>query len=231
VAGDVVTIGGQLKQAEGARVEGEVVNNVAPNITLPTGRVPPTTPAVPNIPDVARPNFTVDFHPLGEISWIFVRALLLGAFGMLLALFWQTQIERTGEAIVSQPFMTGAIGLAATVVSLALFFTFLPLVLVAFAWVFGVVAMGREVGERFAKAVNQIWSPVLSVGFGTFLLALAGGAIGLIPCLGDLLVILFGLVGVGASVITLFGTRPVQIPALTTYTPPAPPPGQDAPVG
>ncbi len=220
VAGDVVTIGGQLDRAEGARVEGDVVNNVAPNITLPTGKIPPTVPDVPAVPEISQPNFTIDVSPLGEISWVFVRALLLAAFAMLLALFWQPQIERTGEAIISQPFMTGAIGLAATVVGAALFFTILPLVLVAFAWVFGVVAMGREVGERFAKATNQVWSPVLAIGFGTFLLALAGGAIGLIPCLGGLIVFLFGLVGVGASVITLFGSRPIQVPALTVYTSP-----------
>jgi hypothetical protein len=149
---------------------------------------------------------------------------------MLLALFWQPQIERTGEAIVSQPFMTGAIGLAATLVAAALFLTILPLFFVALAWVFGVVAMGREVGERFAKATNQTWSPVLAIGFGTFLLALAGGAIDLIPCLGTVIVFLFGLVGVGASVITLFGTRPIQMPAMTVYAPP-PDSGQDAPVG
>ena len=41
VAGDVVTIGGQLEQAEGATIEGEVVNNVAPDIVLPNGRIPP----------------------------------------------------------------------------------------------------------------------------------------------------------------------------------------------
>lgn len=220
VAGDVVTIGGQLDQAEGARVEGEVVNNAAPNISFPNGRIPPTAPDVPRVPEVSRPNFTIDINPFWEISWVFVRAIVLAAFAMLLALFWQPQIERTGEAIISQPLMTGAIGLASTVVAVALFFTLLPLVLVAFAWVFGVVAMGREVGERFAKATNQVWSPVLAVGFGTFLLTLTGGAIGLIPCLGFLIVILFGLVGVGASVITLFGSRPIQIPTLTVYTPP-----------
>ena len=44
VARDVITIGGQLERAEGARIEGEVVNNVAPNIELPNGRVPPAIP-------------------------------------------------------------------------------------------------------------------------------------------------------------------------------------------
>jgi hypothetical protein len=230
VAGDVVTIGGQVNQEEGAEIGGDVVNNVAPDFTFPIGKIPPTAPDA-NAPSIVFPNVIDNFNPIGEAWWIFVRAFLLGAFAMFVSLFLQPQIERTGQAIVTQPFMAGAIGLASAAVAAALFLTFVPLVLLALAWVFGVVAMGREVGERFAKAVNQVWSPVLSIGFGTFLLALAGGAIGLIPCLGGLLLFLFGLVGVGASVITLFGTRPIQVPALSVYAPPPGSSGPEAPVG
>ncbi|HSB02622.1 MAG TPA: hypothetical protein VLG46_02535 [Anaerolineae bacterium] len=230
VMGDVVTIGGQLNRAEGAQIKGEVVNNVAPNISVPAGRIPPTAPDAPSIPVVSPPNFNIHFNPLGRISWIFAWAIALAAFAMLLALFWQPQIERTGKAIVSQPLMAGAIGLAASFVAAIFFFTILPLLIIALAWVFGVVAIGREVGERFSKAVNQVWSPVLTIGFGTFLLVLTGGFVASVPCLGGLTVFLFGLVGVGASVITLFGTRPIQIPALTVYAPPTDA-GQAPPVG
>jgi cytoskeletal protein CcmA (bactofilin family) len=229
VTGDVVTIGGQLNQAEGAQVKGQIVNNASPNISVPVGRIPPTAPEAPSAPHAAPPvNF--HFNPFGKIPGIFGGAILFGAFAMLLALFWLPQIERTGQAIVSQPLMAGAIGLAATFVAAVFFFTFLPLVFLGLAWVFGVVAMGREVGERFAKATNQTWTPVPTIGFGTFLLTLVGGFLGAIPCLGGLIVFLFGLVGIGATVITLFGTRPVQIPALSVYTPPTDA-GQAPPVG
>ncbi len=103
---------------------------------------------------------------------------------MLLSLFWQPQIERTGNVIITQPLMTGAIGLLAFFIAAILFLTVIPPVLVALCLVVWVVAMGSQVGERFSKAVNQVWSPVLTIGFGTFLLMLVGGAIGLIPCLG-----------------------------------------------
>lgn len=85
--------------------------------------------------------------------------------------------------------------------------------------------MGSQVGERFAKAVNQVWSPVLKIGFGTFLLMLVGGAIGLIPCLGGMALFLLGMLGIGGSVITWFGVRLPQAPAVTVYTPPTPPTG------
>ena len=220
VTGDVVTIGGQLQRAEGAKIEGDVVNNVAPNITFPNGRIPPTEPSVPVVPVIPHPNIDVSFNPFAEVFWIFFWAVIVGAFSMLLSLFWQPQIERTGNVIITQPLMTGAIGLLAFFVGAILFLTVIPLVLVAFAWLFGIVAMGSQVGERFSKAVNQVWSPVLTIGFGTFLLMLIGGAIGLIPCLGGLVLFVLGLVGIGASVITWFGVRLPQAPAVTIYTPP-----------
>jgi hypothetical protein len=220
VGGDVVTVGGQLEQAEGAVIEGEVINNVAPDIVLPNGRIPPTAPDAPTVPVVPRPDINLSFNPFAEVFWIFFWAVVVAAFSMLLSLFWQPQIERTGNVIITQPLMTGAIGLLAFFVGAILFLTVIPPILVAFAWLFGVVAMGAEVGQRFSKAVNQVWSPVLTIGFGTFLLMLVGGAIGLVPCIGGLVLFLLGLVGIGASVITWFGVRLPQVPAVTVYTPP-----------
>ena len=214
VTGNVVTIGGQLDRAAGATIEGEVVNNVAPDITLPNGRVPPT------VPDVPSPNIHISYNPFAEVFWIFFWAVIISAFAMLLALFWQPQLERTGKAIVSQPLMTGAIGLLSFVVAAILFLTVLPPIILAFAWLFGVVAMGSEIGARFSKAMNQTWSPVLTIGFGTLLLMLVGGAIGLIPCLGGLILFLLGMLGIGGAVMTWVGARQVQVPAMSVYTPP-----------
>ena len=223
VTGDVVTIGSQLTRAEGAKIEGEVVNNVAPNITFPNGRIPPTAPDVPSLPNVPSPNIHINYNPFAEVFWIVFWAVIVAAFSMLLTLFWQPQIERTGKAIVSQPLMTGAIGLLSFFVAAILFLTIIPPILAAFAWLFGVVAIGSEVGERFTKALNQTWSPVLTIGFGTFLLMLVGGAIGLIPCLGGLILFLLGMMGIGGTVMTWFGARQPQVPAMTVYNPPTDP--------
>jgi hypothetical protein len=96
--------------------------------------------------------------------------------------------------------------------------------IIPLAWLFGIIAIGQEVGERFTQAINQTWAPVLSTGFGTFLLLLVGGFIGLIPCVGWLLPFVVGLVAVGGVAMTLFGTRSapgatppvVEIPAVST---------------
>ncbi len=220
VGGNVVTVGGQLAQAEGAEIAGDVINNVAPDIVLPPARIPPTDSNVPVVPDIPSPNINIRFNPIAEVFWIFFWAVIVAAFSMLLSLFWQPQIERTGNVILTQPLMTGAIGLLAFFVAAILFLTIIPPVIAAFAWLFGVVAMGSQVGERFSKAVNQVWSPVLTIGFGTFLLMLVGGAIGLIPCLGGMVLFLLGMLGIGGSVITWFGVRLPQVPAVTVYAPP-----------
>ena len=126
--------------------------------------------------------FILTTIPFAQAFWIVFWAVFVSGFAMLLALFWQPQLERAGKVMVSQPLMTGAIGLLSFFVAAILFLTIIPPVIAFFAWLFGVVAMGSEVGERFTKSLNQTWSPVLSVGFGTFLLMLVGGAVGLIPC-------------------------------------------------
>jgi hypothetical protein len=170
---------------------------------------------------VPSPNFHFNYNPFAKVFWIVFWAVFVSGFAMLLALFWQPQLERAGKAIVSQPLMSGAIGLLSFFVAAILFLTIIPPVLAFFAWLFGVVAMGSEVGERFTKSLNQTWSPVLSVGFGTFLLMLVGGAIGLIPCLGGLILFLLGMIGIGGAVMTWFGARPPQVPAMPAFAPPA----------
>ena len=100
------------------------------------------------------PDIQVNFNPFFHFFNVFFWAFVIAGFSMLLMLFWQTPIERAGNTIVTQPLMSGAIGLVSVLVGLILFLTILPPILVAFAWLFGVVAMGREVGERFATAIN-----------------------------------------------------------------------------
>jgi len=88
----------------------------------------------------------------------------------------------------------------------------IPIAAIAFlaiplAWLFGMIALGQEVGNRFTKAIDQTWAPVLTIGFGTFLLMLVAGLLQLVPCFGFLSYLLLSLVAIGAAAITVFGTR------------------------
>lgn len=231
VSGNVVTIGGQLNRQEGAEIQGDVVNNVAPDIVFPSGRIPPTAPGVP---EIARPEINISYSPFGEFVRVFGSALLVSFLGILATLFFQSHLARVSEAVVAQPLMTTSIGLLTIVVLIvaALTLILLPLVglsliALAFAWLFGVISIGQEIGERLARALHQAWTPVIATGVGTFILVFIVASVQslnhLLPfmaCVTWILPALVGLLAIGAVVITRFGTRPVQVSALTVYTPP-----------
>jgi hypothetical protein len=226
VAGDVVTIGGTLQRAQGAKVGGNVVTNLPPpNLRLP---VSPTAPAVELPPTLPKPEVPSGFGLLGTAVGIVFWAALLAALAMLLTLFLHPQLDRVAQAVTRQPFVAGSIGLLTTIVVplaiviLAVTILLIPValatgILLALAWLFGVVAFGMEVGDRFTKAIHRTWEPVLSAGAGTFLLGLAVGLVNEVPCVGWLAPVIVGLIGLGAAVITLFGTRP--LPQFAPITP------------
>lgn len=221
VTGDIVTVGGQVDLAEGAVVEGEVINNVQPEIDLPNGQ----------LPDISEPptrsiSYDFGFNVFGQMFQLFFWSTVAAGFAMLLSLFWKSQMDRASDAIVSQPVMVGAVGLLAFVVGGLLILTIIPPLVVGFAWLFGIVAFGSEIGTRFTKAINQSWSPVLTVGLGTFLLVLVSGAFGFIPCLGGLAQFLLGLLAIGSVVVTRFGARSMQNPGVIAS--PQPPPASQA---
>jgi cytoskeletal protein CcmA (bactofilin family) len=235
VDGDITTIGGQVKRDPEAQVSGDIINN-APPLNFPVvPDVPgiPSVPEVPSVPDVPTPPvIEYSYDGFQKAMDVFGFALVVALIGMLLVLFFQVQFERVGDAIVRQPVIAGSFGLLAVVVApLAILVMVLTLILIpvaaiaAFliplAWLFGVVALGQEVGDRFTRAINQTWAPVLSTGFGTFLLMLLGGFIGMVPCVGWLVPSLVALMGIGGVAMTWFGTHaaPGAVPASVEVPP------------
>ena len=210
VDGNIATIGGSVNKEPGAEVTGDITNNAPPTVDVPEI---PDAPEAPNPPSV-----DVNINPFWNIAGKFGQALALAAIGMLLTLFLQPQLDRAANTIVRQPLVSGAYGLLAFIVLpvvlviMTLTIILIPVVAVVvllfpLAWLFGVVSIGQEVGDRFAKAINQVWAPVLATGFGTFLLMLVVGFIELIPCVGWIPSALVALLGIGATAMTWFGTR------------------------
>jgi len=232
IEGDLVTVGGALTRAEGSQVEGEVITNIpAPNVNIPEIQIP-ESPAVPNPPTPVQPGIKFDFDPLGDLIRLLSTTMAVALLAMLASLFLQPQIERVSQAVVSQPVVTGSVGLLVAVLApvilviLAITIILIPVVVLAaaalaLAWLFGLIAIGAEVGERFARAVNQTWAPPLTAGFGTFLTMLIVGGIGLVPCVGWLVPSLLAMLGIGGVTLTMFGSR------MYPHTPaPAAPPAE-----
>ncbi|HUH97479.1 MAG TPA: polymer-forming cytoskeletal protein [Anaerolineales bacterium] len=231
VVGNVTTVGGSLQRAAGAQVGGQIVTNIpSPNVQTPI------TPGVPS----PQPNIAMGLAPVWRAFGVLGTAVIFAALAMLLVIFLQPQLDRVAQAIVAEPVIAGGIGLLATFVSpvalvilvviLILTLILIPVavlaviawaVLIVLAWLFGIIALGMEVGERFTQAIHQSWAPVLSAGLGTFLLMFVVGAFGLVPCVGGIAEFLIGMVAIGAAVMTLFGSRPMHRPGLTAASPPA----------
>jgi hypothetical protein len=216
VKGDVVTVGGSVSRAEGSRIEGEVRND--PTIEIPVPSVPdvpnvPEVPAIPEIPPV--PTTNVSINPVGSAFGVLGQAVLIAALAMLLGLFLRPQMERVAQTAVSNPLVAGGVGLliipASMIAAFILILTIIgPIVLAILfvaAWLFGIVSLGMEVGERFTRAINQEWTPILTTGFGTFLLVLVVQGIGLVPCIGWMTPFLVGVLGIGAVVLTFINLR------------------------
>ena len=232
VKGDLVTVGGSLTRDPGSKVEGEVVTNIpAPNIQIPE------VPSAPNPPSPPNPlNFNFDFNPIGSFFQMIGTAIAVSLLAMLASLFLQPQVERVSQAIVGQPVIAGSFGLLtgvmAPVVLVILTITLilipvalLAIIVLALAWLFGLIAIGTEVGERFTHAISQTWAPPLTAGLGTFLMMIVVGGIGLVPCIGWLVASLVALLGIGGVALTLFGTRSYPQVAAPLTAPPTSPVG------
>jgi len=232
--GDLTMVGGSMARAEGSRIEGEITDN--PTIEIPPPTVPevpeiPEVPAVPEVPTVNEPNVT--FNPIGSALGALGQAILIGALAMLLSLFMLPQMERVSQTFARQPLVSAGVGIAtmfaSPLVALFMVITIILILAVPFfalglflAWLFGVIAIGLEIGERFTRSIGQNWSSTLMAGFGTFIIVLVSQGLAIIPCFGWLAPFLLGAAGLGAVALTILDSRRTPIVAAPAQSPSEP---------
>lgn len=210
IGGNAITLGGNLDQAEGSEIGGDVVSadefSVPFDFKLPRTRYP------------IRPIDGFRFSPIVDVLWFGLRSLLVAALAILVVMFWPEPTARTARAVVSQPVLSGGLGLLTVFVApllliiLAITIILSPVSLVAaillvLAGVFGWIAIGREVGDRMSNAFKWDIHPAASAGLGTLALSLVIGGIGLVPCVGWIAAFVVGTIGLGAVFLTRFGSR------------------------
>jgi cytoskeletal protein CcmA (bactofilin family) len=228
ILGNLTTVGATLERSDGAQIDGQITNTGTSWVGNASNGANPVTPGTPVEPAV--PNIHVNFDPFGPLFNAFGQALGLGVLAMLIMLFLATHADRVAHAVIVQPLTAGGLGLLTlivapiTLVLLTLTIILIPVVAIAIvalfvAAVFGWIAIGYEVGQRFTLAIHQNWHPAFSAGLGVFALTLVANALTGIPvlnCVGWLAPFLLGLAGLGAVIITRFGTQPVVAPATVT---------------
>ncbi len=209
---DLVTFGASVSQAEGASVLGQRVDGLQWDV-----------PPIRIEPWVSRPWVSMErwrspdllFADLfgSLVRWV-ARTFTLMALGVVLMLFLPKQTTRVGQTISSVPLPSAGVGLLTFVVLLfvvpllVIICIGIPVVVllaVAFvaALLLGRVAIGAVIGERLLSALKVEQSqPLLEVVVGIGLVELLTA----VPCLGTLLGWILALAGLGAVVLTRFGT-------------------------
>ena len=207
VGGDLATMGGEVQRDPGAQVRGRDISAPGPEpalgdyvLRIPLGRW------------VDLANFGLGQF-LRSVGW----AVTLGVLALLVLVFWPIQSRRVEQAIVAGLLPSFAMGLITALVG-GLVFTVLILALclgligwlgLAAAFLFGWIALGSVVGMRLAPALKLTELHPAGLGaLGTFLLTLVVEVLGFVPCLGPLLSLLLASLGLGAVILTRFGTRP-----------------------
>jgi len=225
---DVIAVGAHIDKAEGAEVEGDLVNTIQ-------------GPMAFNFPaEVSLPRLKVTFAPILDVMWFLFKVFMWAALATLVAIFFPNYVERTGRAGVGQPLVSGGLGLlTALIVPVILVVLAVTIILIpasllgvmalVVAWFFGVVALGLETGKRIGLILKQEWPVAVSAAVGTFVLVFVmDGTRALVPCFGWTIPAVIGVVGLGAVLLTRFGTQ-----EYTPYTParplPPPPPLPPAP--
>ena len=223
---DLTVIAGTLNRDSGAVVEGQVVHG----FQIPYSWIALRRIDIPNIPQIDFP-----FSPLWSGLWFFFRTFLWAAVAALVTIFLPNPTDRVSRVIVSQPILSGGVGLLTALVTpvvlliLAITIILIPVSLLGalilfVAWFFGRVSLGMEVGRRIGNAFHKDWPVAVDAGLGTFALVLVTDGIGsLVPCVGWIIPTLVGILGLGGVILTLFGTRafPPEIPGTEARIPPS----------
>lgn len=214
IQGNIATLGGNIDRTPGAIISGEITEDFSQSFKFLNPRDNWLTPA----PDAqVRMNPVVD--AIWSAFWVLVRSFLWVALAVLVVLFAPASTERVANAAISKPLITGSIGLLTilvvpvVLVVLAITICLLPvsligLVVLTLGWAFGIVALGVETGKRLSTLLKQDWALPVSGGIGVFILTLVtNGLHALLFCVGWLPALLVGSVGLGAVLLTRFGTQ------------------------
>jgi hypothetical protein len=209
VDGALTTVGGGFTREDGAAVGGGVSQGPSANLRL-----------------TANPVINFLVAVIGAGVWAVVAALMaLAVSGLMPQPTARVSAAISGAFIPS--LLLGLLSLAAVpivLVIVALTICLSPLTLVGgalygLAIVFGWVAVGHAFGNQIAKALKLYTvSPVIWATGGTFVLTLLaqlfslgselGGAFWILSCGSGLFSIMLASVGLGAVMLTRFGSRP-----------------------
>ena len=213
VQGDLVTILGNIMVEKGGTVRGDAVS-ILGNI------IDPNTGIKGNTVHISGPlGWGLDLLGLAGGSWV-VFLLWMKVFGVIVALLLAYLIiaimpkatVRIGSQVTRTPFISGVVGIGTIMASPMIFVLLLitligillvPLALLVALWL-GMVAIYYMIGSKVRAAFRKnSYKPFLDVTIGVLIVAL----ISLVPVFGWIAKFALAVAGLGALILTRFGTR------------------------
>jgi hypothetical protein len=231
VNGDIQGLGGSIALLSTARINGSIYN-YSTNLSQEEGAVIEgqqisSLPFNLDFGDISSPNINIDpqisnirngLGFIGKLLWATLQIIALGAFAMVVVLIAPKPTDRVARSIEKLPFVHWGIGLLtsfaapAVILVLAITIILIPLGIIgiliySFAIFFGWLALGYTIGKRLFEKSTHNYSPALIAGIGTIILSAVARFGAEIPCIGWMIGGVLSLFGLGAVVMTRFGTR------------------------
>jgi len=232
---DLVTFGAAVSRAEGAIVRGQRVEGLQWN--TPQIRILPSLPLQRWDGSSWSWQWNSFFDLMSRLLRTVLNVVALIVFGALLVLLLPKNSEMVIKTVSEAPLPSLGVGLLSGVV-LAIVVPLLIIICIGIpiailvvmaavaAGVFGWVSVGTLVGGRILRALNASrGQPLLEVVIGVAAITLLAE----VPCLGWLLALVVGAVGLGAVVLTRFGTMAYERVRVASPMPPAPPAAPEEP--
>lgn len=249
VNGDVVALGANVSLSKGALISDEIINlggtvSGTENATVRGGIQTITPRAFRFDKDLFQfknyymPNDYTNFggwflSVLGQI----MQVLAMSVLAVIVLLLMPKLTRNVADTVSDQPWMSGGAGLLTfiatplvliilTITIILIPVTILVALALAIAIIFGWIAVGYELGKRMAVLFKMEWADAVSGGLGTLVLGIVVGLLSFIPCLGGVIRFLIICAGLGAVILSAFGTRPssFQKPTKMVATEPLPHP-------
>jgi hypothetical protein len=249
VEGDIGLVGGHADIADGAVVEGNVesITQFDYEYDWPHhgdddqfDRPVPPVPPVPDFPDSFDwPDpFRWMSRVVSDIFWAISLLVVMGLISWLVAAFMPEQMLGVRRVVSELAPLSLGLGFVTSILAVVVGFllilticlAFVPIIayiILGIAALFGWIVIGQILGERLLVASGRtqpgfIFSSIVGVSVLTLLTNMP--VIGQVPCLGFLLSLMGGFVGIvvtltgmGAVLLTRFGTRPYPAPTYS-YT-------------
>jgi hypothetical protein len=214
VSGDVNLASADFNRADSAVVEGTVNYNVTDLGNLPWDFNPSNIVPRSGIGEAIRNGLGF----VGSVLWAIVQILAFSVLAAVVALLLPKPTDRVAQSLAAQPVLCGGLGFLTVIVGPALLILLsitiillpvglLGLFALAVTLLFGWIAVGLETGKRIAALFKQEWAPAINAGIGTLVITFVANIIGRIPCVGWILPTFVAIIGLGAVIISRFGTQ------------------------